>query len=64
MGLWGSHCIHEQSCQGPHEVLDLGITTSLGNDLCNVARSKIDLKKKRASNVCSTMIRCNTAKIY
>ena len=47
MGFWGPHCINEQSCRGPHEVLDLEITTSLGNDLCNVARSKIDLPKKK-----------------
>ena len=47
MGFWGPHCIYEQSCRGPHEVLDLEITTSLGNDLCNVARSKIDLQKKK-----------------
>ena len=47
VGFWGPHCIYEQSCRGPHEVLDLEITTSLGNDLCNVARSKIDLQNKK-----------------
>ena len=47
MGFWGPHCIYEQSCREPHEVLDLEITTSLGNDLCNVARSKIDLQKRK-----------------
>ena len=46
-GLLGPHCIYEQSYRGPHEVLDLEITTSLGNDLCNVAGSKIDLQKKK-----------------
>ena len=45
--FWGPHCIYEQSCRGPHEILDLEITTSLGNDLCNVARSKIHLQKKK-----------------
>ena len=47
MGFWGPHCIYEQSWRGPHEVLDLEIITSLGNNLCNVARSKIDLQKKK-----------------
>ena len=45
MGFLGPHCIYEQSCRGPHEVLDLEITSSLGNDLRNVARSKIDYQK-------------------
>ena len=45
--------MYEQSCQGPHEVLDLEITTSLGNDLCNVARSKIDLQKKKDHHLSS-----------
>ena len=31
----------------PRDVLDLEITPSLGNDLCNVARSKIDLQTKK-----------------
>ena len=31
---------------GPHEVVESKITTSLWNNLCNVARSKIDLQKK------------------
>ena len=47
VGFLGPHCIYEQSCRGPHDVLDLEITTSPGNDLCNVARSKIDLRKKK-----------------
>ena len=105
-GLLGPHCIHEQLCRGPHEVFDLEITTSPGNDLCSVARSEVDLQKKRSSslqhlhtvaliranrvlllrkvklspdkkicttqvppvirssNVCSKMIRCNTAEIH
>ena len=37
VGSWGPHCIYKKMCRGPHEVLDLEITTSLGNDLCNVA---------------------------
>ena len=49
VGFWGPHCIYEPSCRGPQEVLDLEITTSLGNDLCDVARSKIDLSKRRSS---------------
>ena len=32
--------------EGPHEVFDLDITTFSGKDLCNVARSEIDLPKK------------------
>ena len=27
-GFWGPHCTYEQSCQGPHEVFNLEITTS------------------------------------
>ena len=50
VGFWRPHCIYEQSCRGPHEVLNLEISTSLGNDLCNVARSKIDLQKKNKKN--------------
>ena len=46
VGFWGPRRIYEQSCRGPHEIFDLEITSSLGNDLCNVARSKIDLQKK------------------
>ena len=49
VGFWGPHCTYEQSCRGPHEVFDLDITTSSGKDLCNVARSEIDLQKKRSS---------------
>ena len=45
MGYWGPHSIYEQSCRGPHEVLDLEIPTSLGNNLCSVAPNKIDLQK-------------------
>ena len=40
------HCIYEQLCQRSHEVLCLENTTFLGKDLCNVAQSKVDLKKK------------------
>ena len=47
VSFWGPHCIYEQSCRGPHEIFDLEITTSLGNDFCNVARSKINLQKKK-----------------
>ena len=53
MGFWGPHCIYEKSCRRPHEVLDLEITISLGNNLCNVARSKIDLQKKKGHHLSS-----------
>ena len=33
VSLWGPHCTYEQLCRGPHEVVDLEITTLLGNDL-------------------------------
>ena len=49
VGFWGPHCMYKQSCRGPHEALDLEITTSLGNDFSNEARSKIDFQKKRSS---------------
>ena len=44
----------DQECQtrgllGAHEVFKLEVTTSLGNDLCNVALSKVDLQIKRSS---------------
>ena len=42
----GGHIACWQPCRGPHDVFDLEITTSLGNDLCNVAQSEHDLKKK------------------
>ena len=47
MGFWGPHCTYEQSCRGPHEVFELEITTSLGNNLCDVARSKVGLQKEK-----------------
>ena len=47
VGFWGPHCTYEQSCQGPHGVFDLEIITSSGKDLYNVARSEIDLQKKK-----------------
>ena len=43
----GGHIACWQSCRGPHDVFDLEITTSPGNSLGNVARSEVDLQKKR-----------------
>ena len=36
-----------QSCRGPQNVFDLEITTSPGNDFCNVDKSKINLNKEK-----------------
>ena len=43
----GGHIACWQSCRGPQDVFDLEITTSPGNDLCNVAQSEVDLNKKK-----------------
>ena len=59
VGFWGPHFIYEQSYRGPHEVLGLEITTSLGNDLCNVARSKVDLQKKNHHLSIISEVICN-----
>ena len=49
--LWasGGHIACWQSCCGQHDVFDLEIITSPGNYLCNVARSEVDLQKKKRS---------------
>ena len=66
MDFWGPHGIYEQSCGGPHKVLDLEITTSLSNDLCNVAQSKINLQKikKVITFLASVKLSLNDKNLY
>ena len=47
--LWasGGHIACWESCREPHEVFDLIIATSSCNDLSNVARSEVDLQKRK-----------------
>ena len=46
--MWASisHVAFWESCRGPHEIFDLEIATSPGNDLSNVILSEVDLQKK------------------
>ena len=65
VGFWGPHCTYEQSCRGPHEVFELEIATSLGNDLSNAARSKVDLKKKKKGyHFCTIVIRATNRVLW
>ena len=43
----GSHVICWVLCRGPHEILDLEITTSPGHDISIVARGEVDLQIKK-----------------
>ena len=47
-GLLGAILLVGNRAEGRMMFFDLEITTSPGNDLCNVAHSEIDLKKKRS----------------
>ena len=42
----GGHIVCWKLCLGPHEIFDLEITTSPGDDLSNVARIEVELQKK------------------
>ena len=46
-GLLGIHIVCWKPCRGPHEIFNLEITAPPGNDLGNVARSEVDLQKKK-----------------